>query len=57
MMVARFYRSITEAALAFEGGFPALTLDVRLQARGMVHEPADRRQRLDRPEAALRRIV
>jgi hypothetical protein len=45
MMVARFYRSITRAALAFEGGFPAITLDVHLQDRGMVQEPVDGRQR------------
>ena len=35
MMVARFDRSITEAALAFEGGFSAITLDVHLQDRGV----------------------
>jgi hypothetical protein len=34
MMVAQFYRSITWAALAFERGFPAITLDVHLQDRG-----------------------
>jgi hypothetical protein len=45
MMVARLYRSITWAALAFERGFPAITFDVHLQDRGMVHEPVDSRQR------------
>jgi hypothetical protein len=41
MMVARLYRSITWAALAFERRFPAITLDVHLQDRGVVHEPVD----------------
>jgi hypothetical protein len=31
-------RSITGATLAFECGFPAITLDAHLQDRGMVHE-------------------
>jgi hypothetical protein len=30
-MVARFYRSITRTALAFECSFPEITLDVHLQ--------------------------
>jgi hypothetical protein len=45
MMVARCYRSIAWATLAFERGFPAITLDVHLQDRGVVHEPVDGRQR------------
>jgi hypothetical protein len=45
MMVARFYLSITWATLAFERGFPAITLDVHLQDRGVMHEPVDGRQR------------
>ena len=45
MMVARFCRSITWAALAFERGFPAIALDVHFQDRGVVHEPIDGRQR------------
>ena len=44
-LVARCYRSITGAALAFERGFPAITFDVHLQDRGVVHEPVDGRQR------------
>src|SRR4051794_3946286 len=45
MMVARCYGSIAWAALAFERGFPAITLDVHLQDGGVVHEPVDSRQR------------
>jgi len=41
---AAVYRSITWAALAFERGLPAITLDVHLQDRGVVHEPVDGRQ-------------
>jgi hypothetical protein len=37
--------SIGWAALAFERGFPAITLDVHFQDRGVVHEPVDSRQR------------
>jgi len=44
MMVARCYGSIAWAALAFERGFPAITLDVHLQDGGVVHEPVDSRQ-------------
>src|ERR1700704_4017315 len=36
---------ITGATLAFERGFPAITFEVHLQDRGMVHEPVDSRQR------------
>ena len=45
MMVARCYRSIGWATLAFERDFPAITLDVHLQDRGVVHEPIDGCQR------------
>ena len=45
MMVARCYRSIGWATLAFDAGFPAITLDVHLQDGGVVHEPVDSRQR------------
>jgi hypothetical protein len=31
---------ITGAALAFEGGFPAIALDVHLQDSGVVYEPS-----------------
>jgi hypothetical protein len=45
MVVARCYRSIGWATLAFERGFPAIALDVHLQDRSVVHEPIDGRQR------------
>jgi hypothetical protein len=43
--VARCRRSIGWAALAFEGGFSAIALDVHLEDRGVVHEPVDSRER------------
>jgi hypothetical protein len=45
MWVVWGHRSIAWATLAFERGFPAITLDVHLQDRGMVHEPVDSSQR------------
>lgn len=36
MLVARWYRSIAWATLALARGFPAITLDVHLQDRGVV---------------------
>ena len=39
MIIARYYRSIGWATLAFEGGFPTIAFDIHLQDRGVVHEP------------------
>ncbi len=45
MMVARFYRSITPTAPAFERSIPAITLDVHLQDRGVKDAAIDGRER------------
>ena len=39
------FRSTIWGTLAFERGLPAITLDVHLQDRGVMHEPVDGCQR------------
>jgi hypothetical protein len=57
MMMARCYRSIGWATIAFERDFPAIALSVDLQDRGMVHDPIDGCQRhgLVRENVPIRR--